>query len=69
MKKEQKLDWARVEDYKAAFKYLDEQSAPTDNEYLYIELLESVGKTVFVKDLRNWMQSLGTVVNLKGFKL
>jgi hypothetical protein len=69
MKKQTKLDWASVEDYKAAFKYLDEQGAPTDNEYLYVELLESAGKTVFVKDLKNWMKSLNTTINLKGFKL
>jgi len=69
MKKEQKIDWANTEDYKKAFKHLEEQNAPTDNEYLYVELLESVGKTVFIQDLKKWLKSLSQTVNLKGFKL
>lgn len=69
MKKEQKINWASTEDYQAAFKYLDEQGAPTDNEYLFVQLLESAGKTVYKKDLRDWLKSLETLVNLKGFKL
>jgi hypothetical protein len=50
-----KLDWASTEDYKAVFKHLDERQLDTENEYFYVELLESQGKAVFRKDLREWM--------------
>ena len=64
-----KMDWATTEDYLAAFKHLEENGAPTDNEYLYVQLLESVGKNVYRKDLKDWLSSLSTTINIKGFKL
>ena len=64
-----KLDWATTEEYKAVFKHLDERQLDTDNEYFYVELLESQGKAVFRKDLREWMSSLKVTLDIKGFKL
>ena len=64
-----KLNWAGTEEYKAVFKHLEERQLDTDNEYFYVELLESQGLAIFRKDLREWMSSLKVTLDVKSFKL
>ena len=64
-----KLDWATSEDYKAVFKHLEERGLDTNNEYFYVELLESQGRAIFRKGLRGWLTNLGTVLDVGHFKL
>ena len=65
----QKLDWADSTDYETAHKHLADNEFDTENEYLYVHLLESVGKTVFRKDLSEWMKARNQILKLKDFKL
>ena len=64
-----KIDWANSQDYEKAYAHLDENGKDCENEYNYVFLLESVGKTVFRKDLSEWMDARNELLNLKGFKL
>ena len=64
-----KLDWADSQDYEAAHKHLDENQMDTENEYLYVHLLESVGKTVYRKDLSEWMKARNQILKLGKFSL
>ena len=69
MKETTKINWANAEHYEKAFKHLDDQGLDTSNEYFYKELLGSQGLTVFAKDLKQWMSSRGTAIDISGFKL
>ena len=69
MKETTKINWANSEHYEKAFKHLDDQGLDTSNEYYYKELLEAHGLTIFAKDLKQWLKSRGTAINVKGFAL
>lgn len=64
-----KTQWATTEDYEKAFAYLEAKGMDTQNEYLYKTLLESVGKTVYIQDLKKWLKSLTTTLDVSDFSL
>ena len=64
-----KTTWATAENYETAHKYLEDKGLDSQNEYLYKELLESQGVTVYMADLKKWLKSLGTTLDTKGFSL
>lgn len=69
MNKTQKLDWANEHDYEKAFEYIDGRNGDTQDVWHYRQLLEGAGKTVFVKDLKEWITHLGKSYETKGFSL
>lgn len=69
MNKVTKADWATEADYEKAFSYIDGKNGDTTNVWHYRKLLESAGKTVFVKDLKEWIDHLGKTYETKGFEL
>lgn len=64
-----KLQWANEEHYEKAHKFLEDQGLDSSNEYLYKQLLESKGLTTYTKDLKSWLKSLTTTLNIKDFEL
>ena len=69
MNKQTKADWATEADYEKAFSYIDERQGDTTDVWYYRKLLEGAGKTVFVKDLKEWIDHLGKTYESKGFSL
>ena len=69
MNKVTKADWATEADYEKAFSYIDEKNGDTTDVWHYRKLLESAGKTVFIKKLENWIDHLGKTYETKGFEL
>jgi len=69
MNKETKADWATEADYEKAHEYIEGKGQDTENVWHYRKLLEGAGKTVFVKDLKEWIDHLGKVYETKGFSL
>ena len=69
MNKVTKIDWATEADYEKAFAYIESRNADTTDVYHYRKLLEGAGKTVFVKDLREWINHLGKIYESTGFEL
>lgn len=61
---EVKIDWATTEDYAEAKKILEEQKLDVKNEYLYVQVVEAMGKTAFMGDLKNWIKAQGVTVDL-----
>jgi hypothetical protein len=69
MNKTQKADWATEADYEKAFAYIEEKQGDTTDVWYYRKLLEGAGKTVFVKDLKEWVDHLGKIYESTGFTL
>ena len=69
MNKVEKANWASEEDYEKAFAYIEERHGDTTSVWHYRTLLESAGKTVFVKDLKEWIDHLGKTYETEGFSL
>ncbi len=69
IKKTTTTDWANEADYEKAFAYIESKNGDTQDVYYYRKLLEGAGKTVFVKDLKDWINHLGKTYEAKGFSL
>jgi hypothetical protein len=69
MNKVTKADWATEADYEKAFSYIDGRNENTANVWHYRKLLEGAGKTVYVKDLKEWVEHLGKIYVTTGFEL
>ena len=63
------LDWANESDYEKAYLHIEEHNGDTTDVYYYRQLLEGVGKAVYQKSLREWINHLGKVYETKGFSL
>lgn len=69
MNKTQKADWATEADYEKAHGYIESRNGDVTDVWHYRTLLEGAGKTVFVKDLKEWIDHLGKIYDTKDFSL
>lgn len=63
---EVKINWATTEDYAKAKKVLEKQALDLKNEYLYVQVIEAMGKTAFMGDLKNWIKASTITVDVTG---
>ena len=52
-----KVNWANTEHYLKVFNYLEANGLNVSNTHYYKELLENNGLTVYVADLKDWLEA------------
>jgi len=62
-------NWANSEHYAKVYAHLELNKLDVENTHYYLQLLESNGLHVFVKDLKQWIEARNSKLNEVAFEL